>query len=497
MKAKKMKSLAFSLVCAAVLAACNGDDGAIGPQGQQGVQGEQGLQGSQGVQGEQGEAGQDGVANKVTALDVVITNARHAYAVYADSLIRAKELQSKIDKLVAMPSQENFTAAKLAWLNAREPYGQSEVYRFREGPIDALTKNEQNEFVLVDEQGPEGAINAWPLAEAMIDYTITMGADNEARGDDPIYQPGGNIIADAASFPSITKELLRSQFEINDESANVSTGYHAIEFLLWGQDLNQDGTYTHERDYTAGHRAVSDYYTTANTQGLGDLVGTGTCTSGEAGAANDICTRRGAYLKAAAELLVDDLQSVVDAWTPGSGFHYEDYIKEENATANLTAMLESMGRLSYGELAGERMSIAVRTDSQEDEHSCFSDNTHRDILLNAKGVENHFFGQYTRIDGEQLLGAGIDDLLVSEGHAELANELRVALEKSSTAISVIDTNAKLGTSFDVQIQMDKHKAEVYAAVDALAKQTEVIQKALDALGLNADDSLVGDTDEDI
>ena len=87
-----------------------------------------------------------------------------------------------------------------------------------------------------------------------------------------------------------------------------------------------------------------------------------------------------------------------------------------------------MGRLSYGELAGERMSIALRTDSQEDEHSCFSDNTHRDIFLNAKGIQNAFSGQYTRDTGEVLQGASIYDLLVVEGHPELANKLRAALE---------------------------------------------------------------------
>ena len=29
-------------------------------------------------------------------------------------------------------------ATKAAWLASREPYGQTEVYRFRVGPIDAL-----------------------------------------------------------------------------------------------------------------------------------------------------------------------------------------------------------------------------------------------------------------------------------------------------------------------------------------------------------------------
>jgi len=476
---KNFKKFALTLVCTAVLSACNGDDG------------KDGVEGAVGPQGEQGVAGQNGVANYVTAEDVVKTNAQHAYAVFADSLIAAKAMQNAIDQFVADPSEANFTAAKQAWLSAREPYGQTEVYRFREGPIDALTEVD-GQPTLVDGEGPEGAINAWPLAEALIDYTIDMDG-HQARGTAPVYQAGGNIISDQENFPEITKQLLQDKFELDGEEANVTSGYHAIEFLLWGQDLNQDLTYTSARDYTAGHRKASDFYTVDNIPT--DSNGA-TCTSGEQGAIDVICARRGQYLKVAAELLVDDLKAVTEAWTPGTGFHYLEYVKPENAKKNLGAMLESMGRLSFGELAGERMSIAVRTDSQEDEHSCFSDNTHRDIYLNAKGVQNHYLGKYTRINGEELVGASIHDLLVKEGKPELANELRSAFEASMASASVIDTNAKLGVSFDVQIQNEERKKDVYATISALATQTDLIQKAIDELGVSAED-LKQDTEEDI
>ncbi|MBQ4850919.1 imelysin family protein [Pseudoalteromonas sp. MMG012] len=476
---KNIKNIALTLVCTAVLAACSGDDGKDGTVGTAGVQGEQGVA---------------GVSNFVTAQDVVNTNAQHAYAAFADSLIAAKFLQEKVNELVQNPTEANFTAAKSAWLAAREPYGQTEVYRFREGPIDALTKNEADEWVLVDGEGPEGAINAWPLAEALIDYTIDMDG-NEGRGNAAVYQNGGNIIHDATSFPVITKALLQEKFELDGEEANVTSGYHAVEFLLWGQDLNADLTYTANRDYTAGHRPVTDFYTAATIPA--DEANGRTCTSGEQGAQDAVCERRAQFLIAAADLLVDDLQNVVNAWKPGSGFHYSEYTKAENVDKSLASMFESMGRLSFGELAGERMSIAVRTDSQEDEHSCFSDNTHRDIWLNAKGVQNHYSGSYTKVDGEALIGASIHDLLVVKGHHELANELRAAFEATMATASVIDNTAKLGMSFDVQIQNEQNKQDVYSTIQALVKQTELIQKAVDALGLEIDNSLKGDTEEDI
>jgi putative iron-regulated protein len=480
---KNIKNLALSLVCVGVLAACGSDDNKVTPPVDTGT-----------GQTEQTDGKDSEVVKAVATFEnVVATNAEHAYAVYSDSLAGAKALQTAIDNFVADPTEAHFVAAKQAWLSARESYGQSEVFRFREGPIDALTKNENGESVLEDGQGPEGAINAWPLAEALIDYTIDMDG-NEARGNAAVYQAGGNIIQDTFEFPQITADLIREKFELAGEEANVTSGYHAIEFLLWGQDLNADLTYTAQRDYTAGHRPVTDYYTTATIPA--EETNGRTCTSGDQGADDEICNRRGAYLKAAAQLLVDDLQSVVDAWNPETGFHYQDSVKAENAAKNLGAMLESMGRLSFGELAGERMSIAVRTDSQEDEHSCFSDNTHRDIWLNAKGIRNTYLGLYTRTNGLELSGPSIHNLLITKGHEDLANQLKAAFDKTMAAILVIDTKAKAGKPFDTQIQNAADQAAIYAAITALAAQTDLIQKAIDALGVSAED-LKQDTEENI
>ncbi|NRA61214.1 MAG: metalloproteinase, partial [Psychrobium sp.] len=146
-----------------------------------------------------------------------------------------------------------------------------------------------------------------------------------------------------------------------------------------------------------------------------------------------------------------------------------------------------MGRLSYGELAGERIYIALSTNSQEDEHSCFSDNTHRDIYLNAKGVQNSFNATYTRINGEEIKGASIHALLVSEGHHELANKLRGSLEMTMAAASVLDTKAKSGMPFDVLVQDGIEQENVMAVVKALVKQTDDIEESIKALGITLND----------
>ena len=461
MKLTKLSKILGAAFLATALTACveDGDDGATGAAGTDGVN------------------GTNGVSTFVTRDDVIKTNANIAYAAYADSLISAQTLKTSLETFVANPTEANFKMAKQAWLDSREPYGQTEVYRFRVGPIDAL----KDDGTIGEEgDGPEGLINAWPLGEAIIDY-VSATVDGEEGPEQEANALSDNIIANSTDYPTINKATLLDLFEHGEDERNVTTGYHAIEFLLWGQDLNQDLSGSGDRDATAGHRPVTDYSTTA-------------CTSGVVASEASICTRRGQYLIATAELLVDHLEDVTSAWAPQTGAHYKSFIA--GGDTSLSKILEGMGRLSFGELAGERINIALTTDSQEDEHSCFSDNTHRDIFLNAKGVQNSYNAKYVRLDGEVIEGASIYDLLVVKGEHELANKLRGSIEATMSAAAVIDTKAKTGTPFDVLIQEGIDQENVVAVIKALVAQTDDIEQAISALGVTTSD-LRQDTEEDI
>lgn len=422
-------------------------------------------------------------ANSTMRKEVLVTNANIAHAVYADSLITAQNLRNTLEIFVNDPNQDNFAAAKQAWLDSREPYGQTEVYRFREGPIDAL----KDDGSMGDEgDGPEGAINAWPLGEAMIDY-VAVTIDGSAEPEDPANSLTTNIIADVDTYPTLDKETILSLAEYGEDERNVSTGYHAIEFLLWGQDLNEDLSAGGMRDSSAGQRPVTDFHTAAN--GFAS-----SCTSGAVKSNDQVCSRRGDYLLAAADLLIDHLRAVSEAWDPNGGVHYKSFVA--GGDASLAKILEGMGRLSFGELAGERINIALTTDSQEDEHSCFSDNTHRDIFLNALGIQNTYLGTYTKVNGEVVAGTSPRDLLIAEGSTDLANELQSALETTMAKAAVIDDKAKNGMPFDMLIQQGVNQADIKAVINALVAQTDDIEQAIKALKITTND-LQQDTEQDI
>jgi len=383
--------------------------------------------------------------NEEAAQAVVSHYADMAHAIFSDAHTTALKLQEAIDALLADPTDDTLQAAKDAWLAARVPYMQTEVFRFGNPVVDEW----------------EGQLNAWPLDEGMIDYV--EGDYQHALGN-----PGAtaNIIAnqqlqigeDSIDVSEITGELLASLNELAGSEANVATGYHAIEFLLWGQDLN--GT-----EPGAGTRPVSDY-----------LEGEG-CT-------RDNCDRRRAYLKAATDLLVSDLEEMVGEWAPDTADNYRASLEGESAENGLRKMFFGMGSLSLGELAGERMKVALEANSPEDEHDCFSDNTHNSHYFNARGIRNVYLGEYLRADGSTLSGPSLASL-VDGIDPEVSTTLKTDLETTDAKLQVLVVSAENGEAFDQLIAPGNSEGQdkVRAAIAALVQQTVSIEKAAAALGI--------------
>ncbi|WP_306257796.1 imelysin family protein [Pararhizobium sp. IMCC21322] len=368
-----------------------------------------------------------------------------AQAKYEDSLTTARTLGKAIDALVSSPSAETQQAAKEAWLAARVPYQQSEVYRFGNAIVDDW----------------EGRVNAWPLDEGLIDYVdASYGNEND---ENTLY--AANVIANAAvvvngesvDASDITPAFLSSTLhEAGEVEANVATGYHAIEFLLWGQDLNGTGP-------GAGNRP------------WGDFAKDDDCTNGN-------CDRRAAYLGAASDLLIADLEEMTGNWAEDGAARAA--IMEDPAAA-LSTILTGMGSLSYGELAGERMKLGLLLGDPEEEHDCFSDNTHNSHLYDAVGIQNVYIGSYTRIDGTTLSGPSLSQIVAGKDDA-VDGEL---LAKLAFTIERMQDMAKRADATEAYDQMiaegnTEGNAVVQAAIDGLIDQTRSIERAVAALELN-------------
>ena len=367
-----------------------------------------------------------------------------ALAGYEDALARAKELDAATDALIEKPSEATLQTARDAWRASRPAYQQTEAFRFGNPIVDDW----------------EGRVNAWPLDEGLIDYVDnSYGSESD---ENSLYT--ANVIAnqtitvngEQVDVSTISPELLQDKLqEAGGIEANVATGYHAVEFLLWGQDL-------HGTEAGAGERPYTDYAT-------GDE-----CTGGH-------CDRRGQYLGAATDLLVSDLEEMVGNWQ-AEGAARKALL--DDPTKGLSAILTGMGSLSYGELAGERMKLGLLLHDPEEEHDCFSDNTHVSHLNDVLGIRNVYTGKYQRVDGKMVEGPAIADLVAAKA-PDVDKEIRVDLDDSVAKFEAIAKAAENGEAYDQQIGEgnDAGNARVQAGIDALITQTRAIERAVAALDL--------------
>jgi putative iron-regulated protein len=326
------------------------------------------------------------------------------------------------------------------------PYMQTEGFRFGNKIVDDW----------------EGRINTWPLDEGLIDYVSTDYGNESPTNDlyvaNVIASTSIKIAGEQIDTSKITKELLADKLqEAGGVESNVATGYHAIEFLLWGQDLNGTGP-------GAGNRPATDY----------DVKN---CTGGH-------CDRRAQYMQVATDLLVDDLAWMVDQWKPDGAARKA--VMADGGKAGLTALFKGLGSLSYGEMAGERMKLGLLIHDPEEEHDCFSDNTHNSLYYDAVGIKNLYLASYKRTDGTVVSGPSASDLVRAKS-PQTDKATRAAIDATIERMGAIVKRAEAGEHYDQLIGEgnEKGNAIVEAAIEALIAQSKEFERGIAVLDLKA------------
>jgi putative iron-regulated protein len=336
-------------------------------------------------------------AQSVSRTDVIHNYTARAFAKYSEAVVTAQKLQQAVEILLKDPTENNLRLAREAWVAARLPYSETETYRFYAGPIDGET-------------GPEGFINSWPLDELYID----------------------SIVERADLYPQINESSIRGANE-KDGHKNISTGYHAIEFMLWGPDTFVD---------SAGRRPASDFDSSKS----------------------PTATRRASYLRTLTAVLIKDLQSVQNAWdlkTPNS--YAQNFQRKSQELSAIKDMFVGMIKLAGAELSQERMFVALDTKSQEEEQSCFSDTTHNDILHNFLGIKN-------------VMNDGLLDLIRLRD-VSVADEIEFNLAEAEEAIR------KIPAPFDQAILKDPGRRLVMNAINRLEDLAESLKQGAVTVGV--------------
>ena len=343
------------------------------------------------------------LASQPTKQDMVNTYASIALANYEDSVAAANSLKTAIETFVGPsgsditnPSQANMDAAKKAWLDARPTYLQTEVFRFAKGPIDEKLDSRK------PDAGIETLINAWPLDELFVDCVITNTTNSNLT---EAYLLTANTATDIASCTSFTSA-----------DKNITVGWHAIEYLLWGQDSSTS---------TAGNRTLADF-----------SGGTGTAAE-----------KRRTFMRITAKLLVDHLTLVKNKWDPTKTGNTATAFKSD-ISGSLTNIFTGLAAFTKSEWGSQRLNM-ITSDDQEDEHSCFSDNTKADFYYDAQGFINIYSGSYKKSDGTTLTGAGLKILAGSLDGTMTTNMNTTrdsfCLNVSGSSMSVDSTNCSENT----------------------------------------------------
>ena len=354
---------------------------------------------------------------------VVANYSANLYAAYSDSVLDEQAFQSDVSKFLAEPSDNTLATVRASWLASRAHYMLTEGARFYDGPIDGPIDGGQSNH--------EALLNSWPLDESFIDYASKDGVVNEDLG----------IVNMPDKLPEITAEGLDSLNGENAEPENVSSGYHAVEFLLWGQAL---------KDVGPGKRPATDYLIDGPSKNP---------------------DRRADYLNVAVEGIISHLTAVRDAWQPGADYRVGF---EKNVEQSLTHIFTGLATFSKGELGSQRIGAAYGSKNRHDQHDCFSSETLVDYERDARGVQDMYLGKYGDHDGP-----GLDDL-VKAADPKLDADLKQKLKASIEAIVAIPK------PFEDAIAGDDDspgRKAIQAALTALYEQGDTFGAAAAAIGI--------------
>jgi putative iron-regulated protein len=290
---------------------------------------------------------------------------------YTAALSDAQTLRTAIGDFLATPDDNTLTRARDAWINGRRSWELTEAFRFYDGPID----------IADNEQGPLNRLDGWPVAPAAIDYV----EDNPTAG----------IVNDMKQ--ALTRATLTGQ----DKSGHPVTGWHAIEFLLWGQEpAGAIGE--------PGDRPVTDYLPNQPN--------------------ND---RRRAYLKLTADMLVDDMHYLIESWDPKSRNSYAAAFRLLNQREALGRIMNGAAQLAGQELAINRLAAALDAKDPHRLTSRFSAQSYQDFVFALRGIRNVWTGDF---GGETRPGLS---LLVGRIDPALAQRILHALDHAEESVGML------------------------------------------------------------
>jgi putative iron-regulated protein len=319
-----------------------------------------------------------------------------AYTSLSKASLSAQVMDSKLASFMYHPNPMSQEEVKQAWRQSYDDFLYSLVFSYLpiQDPPDWHTqKIAYNDLLLQLDSGD--------IEGGYIDYI-------------PGY-PFSGIVNDLTL--AIDEDSIRSQHGFTDLT-NASLGYHAIEFMFWGQEgkrsahdfFPQENTAPvpmNETDESAHNHEVKD---TLDDEGSFHIP--------------QNHNRRRQYTKLLSDLLQKDLHRIQRRWEPSTGY-YAQLLQQSNTDNTLQAALIAGQRLISEELLQKRFQL---TSSE------FSNGSQQDLLALLTGLELWYF---PKDEDQQEASLGF---LMQQADAKIAEDFIQSLTTSMTCIEKMTNN---------------------------------------------------------
>ncbi|HRE03561.1 MAG TPA: imelysin family protein, partial [Ilumatobacteraceae bacterium] len=126
----------------------------------------------------------------------------------------------------------------------------------------------------------------------------------------------------------------------------------------------------------------------------------------------------------------------------------------------------------------ERLAVSLDSGDQEDEHSCFSDNTTNDIIANAVGIQNVLLATYPG----GVTGTSFYDVFAAKDKAaadRLKAEVAASVAAAGTIAAPFDQWLREGVADDAP-----GRQAILKTMDDLSTQTDSLVAAAKSIGIS-------------
>lgn len=356
----------------------------------------------------------------------------------------AQVVDSKLASFLYHPNPMTHGELKQAWRQAYDDFLRAMVFAYLpiQDPPEWYSKHIAYRDLLTQ-------LDSWPIQGGYIDYV-------------PGY-PFSGIVNDLTLV--IDEQTLRNQHLFTDNS-NASIGYHALEFMLWGDN---------------GERSPHDFFPQENTAPVLLNEGEHNHENSEAGLdqgtepAPEVHAhteetnqpgmpepqnhnRRRQYVQVISEVLQKDLIRVQRRWEPSTGY-YAQLIQQSTPDNTLQAALIAAQRLISEEILNKRFTL---------ESSEFSASSARDIEMLLHGLQLWFNPEDDGLQEGSLM------FLMEQASAAKAGAFMQQLEQSQQCLATLNSDPE-------KAKVEQCKQQVIGLLSALQNNASSLRVALPAL----------------